>query len=481
MASIKENFIYDLLNNVTGLLFPLITFPYISRILNPQGIGEVAFAQSVISYFVMFAALGIPTYALREVAKYRNDKLLLSKFTFEIFIIHATLSIIAFILALSLYFVSQIKEIWFVYLIASTHIVLNFLGFNWFFQGVEEFKFITIRVLIFRITSLILLFSVVHESSDIYWYMAILVLSEVGNNICNMFMLRKYVLFKEFHIGHLDCKQHFKPIVSLFLLSISTMIYFNMDNLMIGFIQNDMAVGYYNPALRIQRMLMGFVLSLGTVLFPRLSSLASSDKDKFKILSKQGFNVTLGVSLPIVFGIYALGKPMILLFAGAEFVPSILTLYLLAPVIVLGTCSNLIAKIMISQDKERIVLIATSVGAVANLLLNSLLIYYYSQYGAAVASSLSEMFVLSTLIIVGRRFLPKSFLSVDSFKYLIASAIMCSAVYGLEHCLDIPEYMKCISGLMFGIVVYYLILVLLKERYVISIMIQSMVAKLPKA
>lgn len=132
MASIKRNFIFDLLNNITGLLLPLITFPYISRILNPEGIGEVAFAQSIISYFVMVAALGIPTYALREVAKLKNDQDKLSSFTFEIFTIHAILSVIAYLVALSFVLIGRINEIWITYVIASTHIILNFLGFSWF-------------------------------------------------------------------------------------------------------------------------------------------------------------------------------------------------------------------------------------------------------------------------------------------------------------------------------------------------------------
>lgn len=149
------------------------------------------------------------------------------------------------------------------------------------FQGVEEFRFIAIRVLIFRILSLIALFLFVRESTDVYWYVTILVVSEAGNNICNVFKLRKYVSFKKVRIKWTNLRKHINPIVSLFLLSVSTMIYFNMDNLMIGFIKDDVSVGYYNPALRIQRLLMGFVLSLSTVLFPRLSSLASTDKNIF--------------------------------------------------------------------------------------------------------------------------------------------------------------------------------------------------------
>lgn len=464
MASIKRNFIFDLLNNITGLLFPLMTFPYISRILNPEGIGEVAFAQSIISYFVMVAALGIPTYALREVAKLKNDHDKLSSFTFEIFTIHAILSVIAYLVALSFVLIGRINEIWITYVITSTHIILNFLGFSWFFQGVEEFRFIAIRVLIFRILSLIALFLFVRESTDVYWYVTILVVSEAGNNICNVFKLRKYVSFKKVRIKWTNLRKHINPIVSLFLLSVSTMIYFNMDNLMIGFIKDDVSVGYYNPALRIQRLLMGFVLSLSTVLFPRLSSLASTDKKTFFSLGRQGITVTLGLSIPISFGLYALGEPLILLFAGEQFTPSILTLYFLAPVIILGTCSNLFAKILISQEKENMVLIATSVGAIVNLLLNALLIYYFAQYGAAVASSISELSVLITMIIVGHCYLPKSLFSKDVFKYLLASVVMFASIFFLYRILLINDVLtKCLIVFVSGTCVYGLSLIMLKE------------------
>lgn len=466
MASLKRNFIYDVLNNVTGLLFPLITFPYVSRILNPQGIGEVAFAQSIIAYFVMFAALGIPTYALREVAKYRNNKERLSRFTLEIFIIHASLSIITYIAALSLYFVGKVHEIWIIYLISSSSIILNFLGFSWFFQGVEEFRFITVRVLIFRILSLAALFAFVHASTDVYWYVGILIFSEVGNNVCNIFKLRNYISFKGIRFDELHFKRHFRPIINLFLLSVSTLIYFNLDNLMIGFIKDDVAVGYYNPALRIQRMLMGLVLSLGTVLFPRLSNLADNDRQQFLNLGRQGFNATLGLSLPILFGVFALGQPLILLFAGAKFEPSILTLYLLAPVIVMGTCSNLIAKMLISQNKEKVVLIATSAGAIVNLALNALFITLFSQFGAAAASSISELAVLLTMIIVGYKLLPRPLFTVDALKYLAAAVVMWISISCVNPILHLPDYAKCIVGFIIGVSSYFIMLLLLKERFV---------------
>lgn len=480
MASIKRNFIYDLINNVSGLIFPLITFPYTSRILNPEGIGAVAFAQSIIAYFVMFAALGIPTYALREVAKLKNDKQKLSTFTFEIITIHAVLSILSYLIALSLYFINRINDIWLIYSIASIHIILNFLGFTWFFQGIEEFRFITVRVLIFRVLSLVGLFVFVRESSDVYWYMAILIFSEAGNNVCNIFMLRKYVSFRNICLRYRNLKKHIKPIVTLFLLSVSTMIYFNMDNLMIGFIKDDISVGYYNPALRIQRMLMGFVLSLSTVLFPRLSSLAKTDRAQFFSLSREGINATLGLSLPIVFGIYALGRPLILLFAGEQFEPSILTLDFLAPVIVLGTCSNLLAKVLISQEREKMVLIATSVGAIVNLLLNAAFIYYFSQYGAAIASSLSELAVLITMIIIGRYYLPRPLIIFDAMKYFVASILMCAAVVWIVNICDIGALASCVVGFFVGVVVYGLFLLILKEKFIVNNVIRFVSTKYSK-
>lgn len=465
MVSIKRNFIFDLLNNISGLLFPLITFPYVSRILNPEGIGEVAFAQSIIAYFVMFAALGIPTYALREVAKLKNDKGGLSTFTFEIFVIHGILSIFAYAIALTLIFIDRISEMRLTYIIASTQILLNLIGLSWFFQGVEAFRYITVRVLVFRILSLVALFIFVRESSDIYWYITILVISEAGNNLCNIFQLRKYVSFKKVKFEWPNLRKHIRPIIRFFLLSVSTMIYFNMDNLMIGFIKDDVSVGYYNPALRIQRLLMGFVLSLSTVLFPRLSSLAHSDKECFYSLSRQGFIATLGLSIPITFGVYALGEPLILLFAGDQFFPSILTLNLLAPVIIFGTCSNLLAKILISQEKERIVLIATSVGAIINLFLNAVLIYYFAQYGAAFASTFSELSVLIAMLVIGHRYLPGALLTKDIFKYLLAAVVMFLVCLLLNSFLSVNLLTKCIVIFISGVCVYSLLLVIQRESF----------------
>lgn len=467
MASVKKNYIFDVLNNVSGLLFPIITFPYVSRILSPEGIGQVAFVQSIISYLVMFAALGIPTYALREVAKRKKNKKDLSEFTLEILLIHVSLTIIAYLVACSFLFFDRINNIWQLYIIASAHLVLNFLGFGWFYQGIEDFKFITIRVFIFRTLSLISLFLFVHERSDIYWYLSILILSEAGNNLCNIFRLRKYVSLTNVKFCDLKFRHHFKPIISLFILSVSTMIYFNMDNLMIGIIKDDVSVGYYNPSLRIQRMLMGFVLSLSTVLFPRLASLANTDKEKFGLLSKSGFIITLGMSVPIVFGIFALGKPLIYLFAGASFEPSILTLQLLAPVIVFGTCSNIIAKVLISQQRERIVLQATTMGAIVNLLFNGILIYFFSQYGAALASTISEIAVLMSMMFFGRKFIPNGIVDKNIAYYFISALMMFILLSILVHCLNYGLIINCIICGIVGIFTYGIMLILLKEHYLI--------------
>lgn len=470
-SGIKSNFIFDIINTVTNLLFPLITFPYISRVLSPDGIGIASFCQSTIAYIVMIAALGIPTYGTREVSKIKGDKAKLSQFTYDIVFIHAAFSILAYAFALLLLFVPVISNVASIYLIASLHIILNLVGFTWFFQGIEEFRYIAIRGCVFRVISAILLFTFVKDSSDVDIYVFILVIAEAGNNICNLFKLRSIVSFKGLKPSYSIFKRHMKEISYLFLFSVSTLIYFNTDNIMIGFIRDTEAVGYYAPALKIQRLLMGLVLSVSTVLYPRLSKLSLDNKEEFNKLSRRGIKAIFAIGVPIIAGVYSEGKDVIQLFAGDDFLPSSLALYLLAPVIVLGVCSNLISRLLICQKLDLTVLKCTSIGAITNILLNGALIYFLSYNGAAIASTISEIAVLGSMLIIGYYYIPQNLFSKALVKYLVAGGVMFISIW----CVPIFE-INIVFSLVFkstvGLLAYLLVLFVFKDDIILPVIFQ---------
>ena len=189
MSSLKTNVLFNYINTITGIIFPVITFPYASRILLPEGIGVVNFQLSIINYIVLFTSLGIPLYAVKEVAKYRDDIALRNKTTIEITILSLLLSLLGYIAVFIIgKFVPQINANISLFYILSLTVMFTSLGVNWFYQAIEDFKFITIRAVIIRTLAAGCLFLFVKDKSDLLIYGAVTVGSTVGNNLINLYI-----------------------------------------------------------------------------------------------------------------------------------------------------------------------------------------------------------------------------------------------------------------------------------------------------
>ena len=343
-SSIKKNFALNMIYTVSGILFPLITFPYASRILLADGIGHVYFFTVIIDYISLLTSLGIPLYAIREIARVREHQALMSKTATEILILHTILSGIGYLIVfLLICSVTQIQADIPLFLLLSTSILFKAIGVEWFYNGVEDFKYITIRSIIIRLLSLAALFIFVKEKDDLFIYEAISVAGTVGSNVFNFFRLRKYVDTTTFGIKDLQVWKHFKPALKIFTLNLIISLYVNLDSIMLGFMkEDDTAVGYYTAATRISKTLVGVVTSLGTVLLPRLSHLAGNNKmDEFKSLSAKSINFIIAFSLPLTIGVIFMASPIIHLFCGRDFEPSILTLQIMAPIVLLIPLSGI--------------------------------------------------------------------------------------------------------------------------------------------
>ena len=273
IASVKKSYFLNLINTVSGLLFPLITFPYASRVLLPQGIGEVQFLDSIIGYILLLTSLGIPLYAVREVARVRDNKLERSKIATEIIILHTCLTAIAYIIVAVIAFsVNRISANIPLFLLLSTTLIFTTIGVQWFYQAMEDFKYITIRSILIKIAAALSLFLFVKDSSDVIWYAAVNTMASVGNNIFNIIRLRKHITFKGLNFNDLNIKRHIKPSLKLFTLNLIVSIYIQLDVVMLGFFKGDQIVGYYTAATKLTRMSLGIITSLGAILLPRFSN-----------------------------------------------------------------------------------------------------------------------------------------------------------------------------------------------------------------
>lgn len=426
--SVKVNFVYNFLNSVVGLLFPIITFPYITRVIMAEGIGKVSFLSSIIGYIALFSAIGIPIYAIREVAKERDDVKKRNQTTVEILLLHLLLTAIGYVVVFILAFaINRIyQDIW-LFLLLSIQLLLSAIGVLWFYQAVEDFKYITIRSLCMRVVVLIALFVFVKDKNDLYYYAAITILADVGNNIINFIHLRRYLKVSDVDWHSLNLKRHVKPSLRIFLLNLITSIYVHLDSVMLGFLSSDAAVGYYTAAVRITKATLGVIGTLGNVLLPRLSNyVATGAMKEFELMVKKAMNVIITATVPMAVGLIFIAPQLIRVFCGEGYAPSVLTLQLVSPIILFIGVSNMAGlQILYPQGKESLVIKSTLVGAIVNLCLNSVLIPLYSQYGAAFATCVAELSVTSTMLIIGRKYIPYRIFNKTNVSILVFSIIMC--------------------------------------------------------
>ena len=454
--SIKKNFAYNMLNVVTRLLFPLVTFPYASRILLADGIGQVDFYNGIIQYVVLLSSLGIPLYAVRESARVRSDANELSKTSLEIAILHAGLTILGYLAIIILCItVERIAENITLFLLLSVTVLFNAIGCNWLFQGVEDFKYITIRSLIVKLISVAGLYLLVKTREDLLWYALMMLLSSVGGNVFNLFRMRLYVKPKSHALNNLQPFRHLKPCLKIFALNLIISIYCHLDVIMLGFISGDAHVGYYVAAHKIEIILQSIVTSLGTVMLPRFSNLVAEGKfDEFGRLSQKSIDFIIALSIPMFLGIIVCASPVIKLFCGDSYEPSIMTLQLLAPLTLIIGLSNVMGiQILYPQGKEHLVMISTGVGAVVNFCMNLFLIPLYGSGGAAISTLIAEVCVTTTMAIIGAKYFPfKYFTRQNSLVLLSAAMMFAVCIFAVRH-VD-SDVLKLLIIPTIGVVVY---------------------------
>lgn len=425
--SIKSNLIYNLINSISALLFPLITFPYVSRVLMADGIGLIQFYDSIIGYVVLLTGLGIPMYGIREIARVREDAKKTSITAIEIIILNLIFTIFGYFVILVFSFsVEAIKENIHIFLILSLTLGLTTIGCPWFYSGIEDFKYVTIRALIVRIICTIGLFMFVKTKNDLIYYALYQVGVSALNNLWNFARLRKYIYVDKSLWHSIKPFRHLRPALKIFAFNLITSIYTRIDSVMLGFIKGPESVGLYTAANKIVHMVLTGVFALGQIMLPRLSNLiANNNQEEFGRLATKAYRFTLFICLPMFMGIFVLASPLIHLFSGASFEPAIPTIRSLSIVIVAIGISNLFGlQILYPLGKVGIVNKSVFVGALVNVTLNSLLIPIYSHGGAAVATVCAEVSVVVVQLFLARKLIPINLLSESYLVYVFASLFM---------------------------------------------------------
>ena len=463
-VSVKKNFIMNAILTVSTFIFPLITFPYISRVLLSAGTGRVSFARSIIAYFGMIAALGIPTYGIRACAKVRDDKEKLSRTAQELLIINVIMSLVAYaLLALAIIFIPKLRAEKTLLIVISATIIFTTLGMEWLFKAMEQYTYITVRSIIFNAVALVLMFLLVHKQSDYVIYGGITIVASSLGYILNVIQARKYIQLKP--MGNYNLKQHLKPVLVFFAMAAATTVYTNLDQVMLGFMKTDTDVGYYHAAVRIKEILVAIVTSLGAVLLPRVSYyIQNGMMEEFRRITKKAINFVFLFASPLMVYFIIFAREGILLLSGADFMGSILPMQILMPtVLFIGLTGLLGIQILVPLGREKMVLYSVIAGAVVDLIINALLIPKWAATGAAIGTLVAEAVVLVVQLYVLRKDnIKEAFTPIQYWKIIVAVAAGSAASFWILFLHMGTIIVLLVSAVLF-FAVYAGILLLLKE------------------
>ena len=465
-----------------SVLFPLITYPYALRVLGVDAIGRVNYGNSIISYFILIAMLGVTNYAVREGAKKKESRGDFEKFTTQIFSINIISTVIAYILfGCMLLIVGKLQSYVTLLLIQSLSIIMSALSVEWINTVYEDFLLITIRSIATHVVSLVLLFLLVKSPSDYYVYAFLSVVTNGIICVTNLIHCRRYTKLR--FTFKIDYKQHLKPILILFANSLAISIYVNLDTTMLGWIKGDYYVGIYSAAVKVYNIAKNMMAAIYVVSIPRLSLYAEQeDFYLYRSLSTKIIKALTVILLPAGIGLICLGPEIMLLLGGSEYVGASMALQILGGSLICAIFGGfLTAGINISLGREKYTLIATVVSSVINFGLNLIFIPWLAHNGAALTTLISELFVFAFCFVI----LPNKGLYIDLRsvrKTIITSCIGCSLIIVITVISKalFDNYLVNIAVVVtFSILGYYFTLRLLKDDTVISL-VNSMKSKIKR-
>ena len=461
---IGVNALLNAIKTIFSIIFPLITFPYISRVLGVENIGIYNFSTSVVSYFTLLAGLGINTYAIREGARYRNNKKEISEFCSEVFSINLISTLISYgILAVCLFFLPSLRYDVLIILILSVSICFTTLGCEWVFNIYEEFGYITIRTILFQVLSVILMFVFVKNKHSLIQYVLITVLATSGANIINIFARKKFCDIR-FRFG-VKLKKHLLPIFILFANSIAMTIYINSDVTVLGLISGNYYVGLYSVATKVYTMLKSLLGALIVVSIPRLSSyLGAENKKQYVETSSIILNALITIAVPAMVGTFALSDEIVLILSGREYIAASMSLKILSVALVFSIFSWFYTScVLVVNKQDRSVLKATTLAAVANIVMNVILIPYFNQNAAAFTTALAELISAFVCYLYGRKYFRANLQKNDIISVLMGSVLILLICYLVRLCIS-SLCVSIVVSVVISMIVYGAVLVLFRNN-----------------
>lgn len=465
VKSVKYNFIMNIILTASTFIFPLITLRYVSPILLPEGVGKVNVATSISQYFSMVAMLGVPTYGIRACAQVRDDRRKLSQTVQEILLLNLLISIFVYIAYfIAVLNVPKMHDDAALYWIMSTTIIFNVIGVEWLYKGLEQYSYITIRSIIFKAVALILMFLFVKDKGDYAVYGAISIVAGVGSNLLNFINLRKFVDFRP--ADKLNIRRHLKEVMIFFLMAAATTIYTNLDNVMLGFMQNDTQAGYYGTAIKVKSLLVSLVTALSAVLLPRVSYyIENGMKDEFVRVSKKALNFVFMLALPVTVYFIFYARESIFLLSTDAFEDSIIPMQIIMPTVLLIGLTNVLGiQILVPLGKEKMVFYSVLAGGIVDFVVNAICIPTMAASGAAFGTLIAETVVLIVQVFVLRKQIRELVSDIKIVKLSVATAVAAFACLWIKM-LSLSNFLSLFISVIIFIAVYVIMLLAFKEPF----------------
>lgn len=467
--SLSKNYVFNLISQFLTIITPLITTPYVSRVLGADGIGEYSYVYSFVSYFSMFGMLGIATYGQLIIAQVRDEKKRLSKTFWEVYVAQCT----SMLLSILLYFLLLVYGN-FVYknMLFALVIMLfaQLFDITWFFQGIENFKGIVLKNLVIKLLGTILIFILVKSKKDLYIYAVIL----QGSTFLGNLSLWKYI-FKTISfvpLKNIKFWKHWKGCMLFFIPTIATSVYTVLDKSMVGIITGStLQNGYYEQAHKIEQIMATIVTAISTVILPRIAYLNSiGNYTQIRKIQQMSFEFILFSSFPLSFGLAAIAPNLIPVFLGEGYDACIPILQIFCLLIILLGLDNLIGKqYLMAQNKQNYFNIGVIIGAFINFLFNCFMIKIWGSLGAAISSVVAELSILIVFIFFTKCDVDYKWICQKSFKYIFASLLMGISVFFMGK--TVPQNIcGILIQIMSGAVIYALLMFLAKDKPFILIL-----------
>ena len=463
--SIKKNYIYNTLYQILTLITPLITTPYISRVLGANGLGIYSYTNSIVTYFTLFAALGTVSYGQREIAMHRDSPEDSSRLFWEIEILSIVTTSVALVAWLIWILISTKYTPY--YGVLTMSVLAVAFDISWYFGGFEKFKYIVIRNTLVKLAGIALLFLFVREKTDVLLYVGIMAATGLLGNITMWTYLPRMLTRVEFRSLH-PFKAHLKQTFAYFIPTIATSVYTVLDKTMIGAItESESQNGYYEQATKIIRMIESLLFSLNTVMSARQSYLFGEERfGEVKEKIQKSFEYLFALAIPFMFGIMGVAENFVPWFFGKGYQPVVLLLILMSPLPFVISISNILGSQYLTPSGQR----ARSskgiiAGAITNFILNAALIPRFGANGATVASVAAEFVISMIYVHMSKGFISWKQIWQVAWKKMLAGLIMFLAVWMIGRGYSVSIVITVVQAVC-GAAIYGIILILLHDTFI---------------